>query len=215
MRVILTTIFYAALIFPLAACQAETEEPAYEAGTHYEVLPQPVPTTVPGKVEVVEVFWYGCSHCYTFESLAKDWKENLPEHAEFVQMPAIWSSVMELHAKAYYTAKALKVLDKVHMPIFEAMNLKKQKLSSEKEIAELFVANGVAAEKFSKVFNSWGVGQQMKLNMSRQKGYRTQGTPELVVNGKYRISARQTGSQANMLKVADYLIAKESQAATP
>ena len=117
---------------------------------------------------------------------------------------------MELHAKAYYTARALKVLDKMHIPIFEAMNLKKKKLQSEDEIAALFVDQGVSSDKFTKVFNSWGISQQVKIAQSKQRGYRTQGTPELVVNGKYRISTR-AGGQQEMLKIAEFLIEHERQ----
>lgn len=207
---LLNIIFFSALLVPMAACHAETGT-TYQDGEHYETLSQPVPTADPSKIEVVEMFWYGCGHCYTFEPIIRPWKEALPADVNFVGVPAIWAPVMNLHAKAYYTAKALKVLDTLHEPIFVAMNLKKKKLSSEDEIADLFVAHGVDAEKFSKVFNSWGINQQIKIAESKQRGYRTQGTPELVVNGKYRISARQAGGQKQMLDVADFLIEKERQ----
>ena len=138
------------------------------------------------------------------------WKKSLPEDVNFVGVPAVWAPVMELHAKAYYTARALKVLDKMHIPIFEAMNLKKKKLQSEDEIAALFVDQGVSSDKFTKVFNSWGISQQVKIAQSKQRGYRTQGTPELVVNGKYRISTR-AGGQQEMLKIAEFLIEHERQ----
>ena len=214
--VVLSSLF----LLPLSACQAETESAVYEAGKHYEVLPQPVPTSSPDHIEVAEVFWYGCSHCFTFESLVSDWKKSLAEDTRFVGVPAVWHPDMALHAKAYFTAKALKVLDKVHLPIFEAMNIDKKKLKTEEEIAAIFVAQGVSAENFSKTFNSWGIAQQVKLYESKQRGYRTKGTPELVVNGKYRISTRRTddpnqalaGGQAGMLKVATFLIEKERQA---
>lgn len=210
MQRLLQLMVFSVFLLPVVACQAE--QPAYKAGEHYEVLPQPVPTADPTKIEVAEIFWYGCSHCYTFESIVTPWKAQLPEDVAFVGVPAVWAPVMELHAKAYYTAKALKVLDKVHTPIFEAMNLKKKKLQSENEIATLFVDQGVSPDKFSKVFNSWGIGQQAKIAQSKQRGYRTQGTPELVVNGKYRISARAAGGQKEMLKVAEFLIEKERSA---
>ena len=211
MRRWLNIMLFSVLLLPVVACQAEPES-EYKAGVHYEVLPQPVPTTDPTKIEVVEVFWYGCGHCYTFEPIVGPWKESLPEDVSFVGVPAIWHPTMALHAKAYYTAKALKVLEKVHTPVFEAMNLKKKKLQSEDEIAEIFVSQGVSTDKFAKVFNSWGVNQQVKMAESKQRGYRTQGTPELVVNGKYRISGREAGGHTGMIKVADFLIAMERQA---
>lgn len=214
MRHALFNLLFVLALLPMAACHAETDEP-YKAGVNYEILPEPVTTADPAKIEVVEVFWYGCSHCFAFEPTLKPWVAALPEDVNFVQVPAIWHPVMKLHARAYYTARALKVLDKLHEPIFEAMNLNKKKLNSEDEIADLFEAQGVDRERFLKVFNSKGIEMAVDLAASKQQRYRTQGTPEVVVNGKYRISSRENGSQEGMLKVAAYLIKKERAAAQP
>lgn len=200
-------LFCLLALIPVAACQAE--EPEYQAGVHYEVLPQPVPTNDPAKVEVVEVFWYGCHHCYNFEPLISNWKKDLPAYVQFVPVPAVWHPDMSLHAQAYYAARALKVLDPMHTKLFEALNLDRKSLRSESEIADLFEDNGVNRDKFIKMFNSFGVTQSVKVGESRQRAYRIKGTPELIVNGKYRISARMAGSQAKMLEVADYLVALE------
>lgn len=212
MRHYLFNLLFVLALLPMAACHAETDEP-YKAGVNYEILPEPVATADPAKIEVVEVFWYGCSHCFTFEPKLSPWVAALPEDVNFVRVPAIWHPVMSLHARAYYTARALTVLDKLHEPLFEAMNLKKQKLNSQDEIADLFEANGVDRERFLKVFNSKGIEMAVDLAASKQPRYRTQGTPEIVVNGKYRVSSRENGSQEGMLKVVAYLIKKERAAA--
>lgn len=214
MRHYFSKLFFVLALLPLVACHAENAEP-YKAGVNYEVLPEPVATSDPSKIEVVEVFWYGCSHCFAFEPKLNPWVAALPEDVNFVQSPAVWHPTMGLHAQAYYTARALKVLDKLHEPIFEAMNLKKQKLKSEDEIAALFVAHGVDPERFAKVFNSPGIKMAVDLATSKQQRYRIQGTPEMVVNGKYRVSSRDNGSQEGMLKVVAYLIKKERAAMKP
>jgi thiol:disulfide interchange protein DsbA len=185
---------------------------AFQAGVNYEVLPAPVRTADPSTIEVTELFWYGCGHCFHFEPLLENWKKTLPADVKFVPSPAIWNSQMEVHAKAFYTAQALGVLDKVHRPIFEAMNLKKQRLQNEAELAELFAAHGVKAEEFSKVFNSFSVNSQARQADARARSYRISGTPEVVVNGKYRVSAKLAGSQEKILDVVDYLIELERQA---
>lgn len=205
---LLSHLLFALVFLPLAACQAE--EAPYKAGVQYEVLPEPVATSDPSKVEVVEVFWYGCSHCFAFEPKIKSWlKDQSPDVVNFVGVPAVWHPSMRLHAKAYYTAKALKVLDKMHGVIFDEMNLKKKKLQSEDEIAELFVANGVSRERFSKVFNSGSIDMSVDLAEKKQARYRTHGTPEMVINGKYRVSGRDAGGHSGMLKVASFLIEQE------
>ncbi|MEH6617602.1 MAG: thiol:disulfide interchange protein DsbA/DsbL [Porticoccus sp.] len=208
MRKLLSQLLFAIVLAPLVACQAETEA-QYKEGVHYEMLPEVVSTSDPARIEVVEVFWYGCSHCYSFESNINPWSRALPDDVSFQRVPAVWHATMGLHAKAYYTAKALKVLDKLHAAMFEAMNLKKQKLENQEEIAKIFVENGVSLERFTKVFNSKGIEMAVDLAMKKQARYRTQGTPEVIVNGKYRVSGRSAGGNDAMLKVADFLIQKE------
>lgn len=183
----------------------------YVAGEHYEVLDIPVRTQTPNKIEATEVFWYGCSHCYRFEPLVVEWAEALPEDVALVKSPAIWHPTMKLHAQAFYTARALGVLDALHGVLFDEMNLRKNKLASEKAIGKLFTAHGVDGEKFTRTFNSFGVTAAVQQAEARQRGYKITGTPEMVVNGKYRITARMAGSQAGMLTVASYLIEKERQ----
>jgi len=197
------------LAFSISTATAQGEQ--YKAGTHYEVLETPVRTSDPKRIEVAEVFWYGCSHCFSFEPMVSTWANQLPEDVNFVHSPAIWHKNMELHARAYYTAKALKVVDPVHLAIFEAMNLKRNKLASKEAIAEIFVAQGVDLDKFNKTFDSFGVVSATKQADARQRSYGIKGTPEMVVNGKYRLSAKMAGGQGEMLKVADYLIGLERQ----
>lgn len=191
---------------------AAAQSGQYKAGTHYEVLKTPVHTSDPKRIEVAEVFWYGCSHCFTFEPMISAWAKQQPEDVEFVHSPAIWHKAMALHARAYYTAKALKVLDPVHQAIFEAMNLKKNKLATKEAISKIFVAHGVDLDKFNKTFDSFGVVSASKQADARQRSYNVRGTPEMVVNGKYRIDAKMAGGQGGMLKVADYLIGVERDA---
>ena len=90
------------------------------------------------------------------------WKKGVAEDVDFRGSPAIWNAKMELHARAFYAAQALGVLDTMHPVIFQAMNVDRKRLGSEEEIAELFVANGVSADDFSKAFNSFGVSSQVR-----------------------------------------------------
>tara|TARA_B110000444_G_scaffold244436_1_gene263890 strand:+ start:727 stop:1365 length:639 start_codon:yes stop_codon:yes gene_type:complete len=188
-----------------------SKESYYVEGTHYNRLPQAVRTKDASKIEVVELFWYGCGHCYTFEPLIKRWKSKLPMDVNFWQSPAIWAPIMATHAKAYYVASNLGVLDRLSPALFAALHLEGKKLANENQLAALFVKHGVDREVFIKEFNSFGVGRQVKQADSRARSYRVQGTPEVVVNGKYRVSSRGLKSQTEMLDVVDYLVAKERQ----
>jgi thiol:disulfide interchange protein DsbA len=197
-------------VSPLGIAQSGGKQ--YAADTHYDVLSPAIRTGNPEKIEVVEFFWYGCGHCYTFEPVVSQWKQNLDDDVEFKGSPAIWNKPMELHARAFYTAQVLGVADKVHLPIFQAMNVDRKPLGSERDIATLFADHGVAVDDFNKAFNSFGVASQVKQAKARAVSAKITGTPELMVNGKYRVSTRKAGSQAEMLKIVDFLVEKERAA---
>ena len=201
-------------MFPLLACAAEDNSAAsYQAGTHYDLINPSVRMASADKIEVTEFFWYGCGHCYTFEPLLQKWKQTLADDVIFTPSPAVWNASMELHAKAYYTAQLLRVEEKVHAAIFQAMNVDRKRLRTEEEIAEVFIANGVSAEDFSRAFNSFGISSQVRKASSTARAAQITGTPALMVNGKYHISTQKAGGQAQMLQVADYLIEQERAAA--
>ena len=192
---------------------ADTGQGRFVAGTHYQVLDIPVRTSNPQQIEATEVFWYGCSHCYSFEPTITAWEKTLPDDVAFVRSPAIWHPNMELHARAYYTAKVLGVLNVMHKVIFEEINIKQNKLANNKAIAELFTTHSdVSREKFDKVFDSFGVNSAVRQAEARQRGYQIQGTPEMVVNGKYRITGQMGGSRDGMIEIVNHLIEIERKA---
>ena len=178
----------------------------YEAGVHYQVLDNPARTQDPNKIEVMEVFWYGCSHCYAFEPLIHSWKEGMADDVVFARTPAIWRDMMKTHAKVYYTAEALDMPDALHNDIFALLE-KNQRLEDHKVFAQIFAKYGVSEEKYMKTVNAFGITGKVSQAESRaRKNYKVQGTPELIVNGKYRISGKSAGGQAGMLEVVNYLV---------
>lgn len=199
----------ALLVFaPLMAC-AQEGAGNYVEGEDYDLITPAVRTADADKIEVVEFFWWGCGHCYNFEPVIGQWKKTLADDVEFRGSPAIWNELMELHARTYYTAEVLGVLDKMNLVMFQAMNVDGKRMSSEAEIQEIFAANGVAEEDFNKAFKSFGVKSQVSQAAARARAAKITGTPALMVNGKYHVSTRKAGSQADMLKVVDFLVAKE------
>jgi thiol:disulfide interchange protein DsbA len=202
----LAAAFCMMLLLPLNAL---AEAVPFEAGTHYAVLDTPVRTADSSKVEVVEVFWYGCSHCYSFEPIISEWKKSAPEYVDFWQSPAIWNAPMKVHAQAFFTAKALGVLDKVHDAMFTTLVVERKRLNNAEDIADLYADYGVNREKVLKTFNSFSVLSQTKQADARARSYKVAGTPEVIVNGKYRVTARMAGGHAGMIEVINYLVEKE------
>jgi thiol:disulfide interchange protein DsbA len=210
MKRILSMMALAAGLALLAAAPARAESLA--EGIDYVTLPAPQPTSAPGKIEVVELFWYGCPHCHQFEPLLHKWAEALPDDVVFVRIPAVLSPRWELHARAYYAAETLGVVDKIHESLFAAIHDKRQKLESEDALAAFFTAQGVEEKQFRDAMKSFAVAS--KLNRARQmtQRYGIRGVPVLIINGKYRTSASEAGSHEAMLKVTDQLIQQERAA---
>lgn len=178
----------------------------FVAGTHYQVLENPIKLAPEDKIEVMEVFWYGCGHCYTFEPFVQAWKKTIAEDVAFMRTPAVWSKPMDQHGALYYVTQALDLPNEIHNDIF-ALLTKERRLDDENKFAEVFSAYGVDKETFLKAYNSFGIKSKVKQAKTRaQKHYLTQGTPELVVNGKYRVNTSMGGGHEGMLEVVDFLI---------
>lgn len=203
----------AALAFPLLACAEQTPAKAsYVEGQHYVQLPQAVRTSDPSKIEVAEVFSYHCGGCFQFEPVFQAWKKQQPDDVVVVQTHAMWNAPMKVMATIFYTAKALKIDDKSHPAIFNALHVEQKQLTSQAQWIDFLSTFGVDRETVAKTYDSFGVKTQVSQADARARGYGVTSTPELVVNGKYRISTRQAGTHSEMLKIAEFLIAKERAA---
>ncbi len=183
----------------------------FSAKGRYETLPAPQPTMNPDKVEVVELFWYGCPHCNRFQPYIDPWQENRPDFVEFVRMPAIFRKSWEVHARAYYTALALGALDKTHAAIFGAIHGQNRKLESKEAIEQLFANHGISSETFRKHYDSFGVDSSVRRSKVMQERYGIRGVPTVIVNGKYRVSRSLAGSYQDVIKVINILVARERQ----
>ncbi len=189
--------------------QNQTE---FVAGQHYEVLKKPQPTKDKSKIEVIEFFSYGCPHCYSFESAIHAWKKQQATDVSFRQSPTIWNGLMTLFATTFYTAQAQPNAEKLHSAIFDAVVVDGVPLISEGMIGGFFEKQGIPNEQFSASFDSAEVLQQVKAAEANTIGYKVNSVPQLVVNGKYRITAELAGSQPTMIDVLNFLVEKERRA---
>ena len=198
-------------LLPLAySSHAQIER--YVAGAHYTELRAPVNTNDASKVEVIEAFWYGCSHCFRFEPLIVNWENNIPDDVDFVRFPAMWNGLMKVHAQIYYAAEALDALDVVHEHVYNAINIEGNRLQNERQIGALFAKYGVSEADFEAAFNSFSVRTKVNQAEQRMEDYEIRSTPNMIVNGKYLITTGENvRTQQEMLEVVDFLVEKERQ----
>ena len=179
------------------------------AEPYKNIVPAQPTQVAEGKIEVVEIFWYGCPHCYDFEPHVNNWVANLPEDVEFRRMPGIFSKSWVAHARAYYAAEKLGVLEQIHTPLFEALHKDRKRIFSESELKDFFESKGVDGDEFTRAYNSNEVEVKFKQAFLMGQRYKITGVPAVVVNGKYMTGAALAGSYDNLLKTMDMLVDKE------
>lgn len=181
-----------------------------QAGFEYQQTQQVIPTDNPAKVEVTELFWYGCPHCYELEPHLTVWVKKLPQDVTFKRVPGIPRPDWAPGAKAYYAMEALGVLDKLHAPFFEAIH-KQRSVKANDEAAMIdwiTKQSGMDRKKVSDAYNSFSVNTKNMRAMQIFRASGATGVPALIVDGKYITSISMAGGTEEVLKVADQLIAK-------
>ena len=195
--------FWLALVAGMFMLQAMPAAADYDEGIEYLAIKPPVPTDNQKKVEVVEMFWYGCPHCFHFEPKLQAWLKHLPANVDFKRVPAVFPN---------NTADLLGVLKKTHEALFNAIHKDRKQLFTEDALADFYAKFGVDKKLFKETMHSFGV--EMKVDRAKEltTRYGIDGVPTLVIDGKYRTFASLTNGEAGMLKVTDFLIKKETKA---
>ncbi len=203
----------------LAALPAEAQLPSgkWKPGVNYDVLTPSQPTNVgPGKVEVVEVFWLGCPHCYAFEPFVQAWLKNKPSYIDFIRVPVMWGPVHRAHARFFYTLQALNRSD-LFEKAFDTIQQKHELLVStngnDADSLKLQQAwakdNGISPDDYAKAYNSFSVNSNLQRAEQLTQRYQVQGVPLVVINGKYTTDVAKAGGPQQLISEIDDLAAAE------
>lgn len=176
----------------------------YELGKDYQLIDNPLPVRQDGMVEVSEIFWYGCNHCYSFESTINNWDANKPDYVKFSKMPVTWSQIHQLHASLYHTIEALKLGKGAHTAVFTTIHKENNFLGSQKSVVKFLSKLGVDEEKSKQYLNSFAVKQKVSRGIQVSKQLRITSVPMIIVDGKYMIVSKP--SRQEMLEVLDYVV---------
>jgi len=179
------------------------------AGRNYTVLDPALPVESADKIEVLEFFWYGCPHCYNLQPYMEKWVKTLPADVQLRRVPAIFNQRWARDAYTFYAFEALGVLEKVHRPFFDAIHVKRQRLTDLDTIAGFAAEQGIDEKLFRENYYSFPVETQIRKNVQIEKRYGHNGVPAVIVNGKYLVSASLAGSNDRMIEIIDFLIARE------
>jgi protein dithiol oxidoreductase (disulfide-forming) len=195
-----------------AADASPVEGPAPVAGTDYVEIPGGAPfAPAVGKVEVVEVFGYTCPHCASFEPMLEAWEARQPEHVRLVRVPAPFGGFWTPYAKAYFAAQELGLEEKTHQAVYDAIHVQgtlpaAPTVATDEQLARFYAGHGADAKAFAERMGSYSVQAKLRRAMTFIMRSGVDGTPTLVVAGKYRVNGK---SAADTLRIADHLIALE------
>ncbi len=183
-------------------------------GRHYLAINPPLPTT-PGKVEVVEFFWYGCPHCYAFESAIEAWSRQLPADVSFRKVHVAFRANVKIHQRMFYALEALGKEAATRMPIFNAMHQQGQALDDVKSQAKFLGPLGIDPVKYQEAYNSFGVVTKCQQAEKLSDAYRIDGVPSIGIGGRFLTSPSQAGGGQRLpehelgqkaLQITDFLI---------
>ena len=216
--IVLACALAAAAVAATFAVRAGAEAPQkidWQVGTNYTVLARPQATSVaPGKVEVVEVFWYGCSHCYSLDPALENWKKSKPGYIEFVRVPVIWGLGHQQHARLFYTLQVLGRGD-LHPVVFDAIHRDGVMLSADTDAQAralqlaFLKKHGVTDQQFNAAYSSEQVRNEVQRAQQLTYRYEVPSVPTIVVNGTYSTSVSQAGSTERLLSLINDLAARE------
>lgn len=188
----------------------------FKKGVHYrEMMPAQPKVSGSEKIEVVEVFWYGCAHCFQFDPYIKNWSASAPADVEFVRLPAVWNDTLKRHAKLFYTADvlarsgALERADAFHDAVFQEMHVNRKPLNSDRSIKAIFGRFGVSGEDYDKAAGSFEVDQKLRAAADLTRRYGVTGVPMLVVNGRYASKSEDIKGFDDYLALIDDLVSFE------
>lgn len=197
------------LIVMLSVFAGTVRAANFEQGVHYfEVLsPQPVQTG--DKIEVLELFWYGCPHCFRLEPVIETWLETgIPDNAQYVRLPAVLNPSWGFHSRVYYTFEALGALDALHPAFFDEIHVRRKRMNNIDQVAAFAERYNIGRDTFESAYNSFAVDSKARHAQLVSRRYDATGVPAFVVDGKYRASVSSAGGPQELMQLVNFLVEK-------
>lgn len=181
---------------------------AQELDSKYQPVPTPLTVSTGEKIEVTELFWFGCSHCYALEPHVKEWLKNKPENAEFKKVPALFTKAWEFHGQAFYTMETLDVPEQAYDKFFSRIHVDRKGVNSLNSLVEFLADYDKSKEQVEEAFNSFAVDTKMRNARKITRGSGARGVPAIIVDGKYLTSQQLSGGSEKMFDVVNQLVEK-------
>ncbi len=177
----------------------------YEQGINYFPLKIPQPVHTGDKVEVLELFWYRCPHCFELEPYLNKWQKSKPDFIEYVRLPAVLNRSWAFDARVFYTFVALGLVDSLHEAYFDAIHTDRKRIITVEQLADWVADKGQDPQQILDTFNSFGVDSLVAHAADMSGRYETDGVPTMIVDGKYRTKVSLAGGHNELIDLMNYL----------
>lgn len=203
----LRSIGFAAFAALLIACQGETVAQEVDA-SKFKPVASPMKASTGEKIEVAELFWFGCGHCFALEPALKAWKEKMPANAELVKVPAIFSKRWEFHAQAFYAMQALSAPEEAYEQFFRSIHVDRRQINNLDALVKFMAKFDKSEEDVESAFNSFEVDSKLRAARKITRDSGATGVPAMMVDGKYLTTQQMAGSQQQMFETVEQLVKK-------
>jgi len=177
----------------------------YEQGINYFPLKIPQPVHTGDKIEVLELFWYRCPHCFELEPYLNKWLKSKPDFIEYVRLPAVLNRSWAFDARVFYTFVALGLVDSLHEAYFAAIHTDRKRIVTVEQLADWVADKGQDPQQILDTFNSFGVDSMVAHAADMSGRYETDGVPTIIVDGKYRTKVSLAGGHNELIDLMNYL----------
>ena len=177
----------------------------YEQGINYFPLKIPQPVHTGDKIEVLELFWYRCPHCFELEPYLNKWLKSKPDFIEYVRLPAVLNRSWAFDARVFYTFVALGLVDSLHEAYFDAIHKDRKRIVTVEQLADWVADKGQDPQQILDTFNSFGVDSMVAHAADMSGRYETDGVPTIIVDGKYRTKVSLAGGHNELIDLMNYL----------
>jgi thiol:disulfide interchange protein DsbA len=176
------------------------------AGTDYLRLPTPQSTPQPGKIDVIEFFWYGCPHCNALEPELEAWAAKLPQDVQFRRQPVAFDALKQIHAQVFFTWEALGLVGRMHQKTFERFHIQRKPINREDDMLDFAKDSGLDVAKVKAAWESFGVRTRVGQAQQLEKDYGIDHMPQMAVQGRWTTGSSAPG-RPSVLAVTDGLVA--------
>lgn len=204
-------VIFSTTIFAQEPVQQQGNATNYVKDLHFTELDPAYNSSNDEQIIVYEFFGYKCPHCEHFQAYVSPWQKKLPKHIKLVRIPVVFQPGWDILAKAYYTSETMGIAEKTHDALFKAIHQQRKRFGSIEALADWYAENfNVDKAAFLSTANSFMIDSKVRQSVNMTKKMQINGTPALVIDGKYKPNTKVVNNYTGILDLALFLANKEA-----